>query len=53
MLDSLYTGLQAVPWERSPDPGSLVMWTLFLVGGIFVALAAHDFWYAWKRKRPR
>ena len=53
MLDSLYTWAETMPWEKSPNPGTMAMWFLLTVGFTFVVTVALDTWYAWKCKKKR
>lgn len=53
MLDTLYARVQEMPWDRSPHPGTMAVWTLLVIGGLFAVLTAADLLHEWKRKRPR
>lgn len=53
MLDTLYVGVQGMQWDKVPHPGTMVVWTLLVIGGVFAFLAISDFVHCWKRKRPR
>lgn len=53
MLDTLYVGVQGMQWDKVPHPGTMVVWSLLVIGGLFVWLVVLDLWHSWKRKRPR
>ena len=53
MLDTIYARVQEMPWDRSPHPGTMVVWSLLVIGAVFAGLVFLDLWHSWKRKRPR
>lgn len=53
MLDSLYTWAETMPWEKSPNPGTMAVWFLLTVGFTFVVTVALDILSVAKDKKKR
>ena len=50
-MDTAMHHVSQVPWERTPHPGDLIVWTLLGLGTCFAVAVAHDLLA--KKKRPR
>ena len=49
--DTLMGSVERLPWDRVPNPGTMVVWALLATGTCFAVAVAHDLWA--KKKRPR
>lgn len=50
-VDTLMGSLERLPWDKVPNPGSMVVWALLAVGTCFALAVVHDL--VARKKRPR